>query len=100
LAREPLDPMNEPLRCERCDNSFLYEMKLSQFKAFHNVILGQTIPKVKDINFVAYLCPKCGNILLPSLEPGRTDQTWKLYEQMEKELGKDDLPLPPFPKVQ
>ena len=84
----------EPIRCVKCNNSWLEEVSLRQFRR-HMMVLGQKFHALHGGDgFVVLKCNKCGHIMLPEIEAGPINRVWKAFESMIKELGLEDNDIP------
>ena len=67
----------QPAKCTKCDCSWFEQVEVKQFKADHNVIIGQTVPVASPYSFYLLRCIKCAelffefkSISLPRLDGG------------------------------
>jgi hypothetical protein len=79
--------IKEPFKCKKCGNSWLEGVKLKQYVAFHNVVMGQAVPEISDMDIFILKCPKCGTLHDPSVELSPRNIYYKAWRQALDELG-------------
>lgn len=78
--------------CPKCRSRWFEEVELYQFRANHNVILGQQVPvKPGSIPYYVLKCVRCGDLLEPRIIHNTRDIGGNDYDSLLDTLeGKDD----------
>lgn len=79
----------EILKCKKCSNTWLELLRLRQYHAFHNVVLGQEPPPISSFEAFILKCPRCNTLHDLSLELTPRTPNYEKWRGALKELGID-----------
>ena len=82
--KRDLESQLEAVSCPKCSSTWFEQVKCFQFKADHNLILGQEVPttKTSSVGFVLLRCLRCSNLLEPKILYGSRDILHGAYEHL------------------
>lgn len=92
----PANVHYDALQCPKCKCTFFEEVRVQQYMAAHNVIIGQAVPAVQGtVPFIVLRCVKCQDVTEPRILRGPTgDQINKRYDEFLDEMeGKNNPDL-------
>ena len=93
LLKRQTDAALECVRCLKCESTWFEEVDCFQFKADHNLILGQDVPPRRTgmIPYKMLRCLRCQNLLEPRIISNTRDVAGSDYDNFLDTLdGKDD----------
>ena len=72
------------LKCAKCGNDFLVELRVNRYKDGETGVVGQPIPMMNELNFPIYLCinPDCFHLTLPAIDGSITGRQWDLFQRL------------------
>jgi len=96
LKPQNLNPEKRQVRCVLCNNSWLEQLSLRQYKEDWVVKAGNQFAGWADEIFILK-CPKCNQLILPPLDTNVDPSRKKFFMEAMKELGIDLEPK--FPEL-
>jgi hypothetical protein len=82
VLKKRLEAEQESVRCRECGSTWFTEREFFQFKADHNVIIGQNVPHrfPGSVGFILLECLHCKNLIEPRVQSSTRDMASGTYD--------------------